>query len=964
MTLPEKQKIQELISLNPDARQYFFANADETWLDWLWANGFLDDIKKKADDPTRLSYRMPELDYLARIADRSPDKVANIILTVPISTETFNPEVIDRFVWILGNLPANQIARVIPKVRDERWVSLMIKFSRSGYEFDRILKKLVEAQDDESILALTQAILLVRPREEVLKEGSGYTSENPFYLDDIGQTDLFKAFVNIKEQYLEKALRLATDMMSQIVEVAGRETESEVFTVGDAFYLLDVDFFGLDVAQERHYSYRDDIRDLVATIRTLVQKTIGNPSITDIEATRIFDTYIATLPNSRSMWRLRLYALSLRPETFKEELRRAFFRLFEVDHYHEIDSGTEYKKALKKAFGSLSQEDQRMYVAKVFEYFKQKSEAHTDQNWHKHHGWEILSSVCAYLTYEEKANCKRYFDRECDGKYEPESEIGRMRSGFVDNQSPVNLSEYTVEQITQNLKTEWTADALQEKYKQDDFLSPRGVEGLGNELKDDLKKRTNEYTKNAIGFFDRASIHPHYTYSFLRSIEEMLREQNLPPESDWEGIFSLLDVIARSGIEVPFEKKKGDNWLTNWIGVHDAMADVLLQATASRKKDLPFDFNHYRDRIASILKYLFSVADPLPEDEKPDRGDLFHIAINSVRGRAFQVLVQFIFLDGKDFAKETKSKIKNDIKELYEEILSDKALSIRFVIGHYLGAFYFRDEEWVRNLLPTIFPVQKSKDHFLAAWEGYLANTLYKELYEELESLYCHAIDIPESEYTKRKYIKELDETLATHLALAFIHFTGFDDPLFKKFWDTPNIKRHEEFVSFLGRHYITRDQAGDEWFKEHEVNKQKLMDFWDWLLTRAGTPPEVFEGFGFWVNPHKEVLDLQWLASRMANTMEKAKGKIDWDYGLMEQLPKLAVVAPKETFKIIKTYLLDGDNINSHRSGWIHVDRELKEALSILYGNDSTKSEVYELVNKLITVGGQRFWILKEILI
>ena len=33
--------VSELISVNDDAKRWFFAVADNQWLSWLWENGFL-----------------------------------------------------------------------------------------------------------------------------------------------------------------------------------------------------------------------------------------------------------------------------------------------------------------------------------------------------------------------------------------------------------------------------------------------------------------------------------------------------------------------------------------------------------------------------------------------------------------------------------------------------------------------------------------------------------------------------------------------------------------------------------------------------------------------------------------------------------------------------------------------------------------------------------------------------------
>jgi len=89
--------VRELLELNFDSRQYFFTKADERWLEWLWKNSFLDVIKEKSEDPTRYGYRTPELNYLVKVAEKKAAKVVDIMLTVAVSVETFNPEVVDRF---------------------------------------------------------------------------------------------------------------------------------------------------------------------------------------------------------------------------------------------------------------------------------------------------------------------------------------------------------------------------------------------------------------------------------------------------------------------------------------------------------------------------------------------------------------------------------------------------------------------------------------------------------------------------------------------------------------------------------------------------------------------------------------------------------------------------------------------------------------------------------------------------
>ena len=136
-----------------------------------------------------------------------------------------------------------------------------------------------------------------------------------------------------------------------------------------------------------------------------------------------------------------------------------------------------------------------------------------------------------------------------------------------------------------------------------------------------------------------------------------------------------------------------------------------------------------------------------------------------------------------------------------------------FLYGYYLPFFYYRAVDQVKELLNQIFTEDPTKTHlYLAAWEGYLARSLYKEVFDELRDQYKRAIQTDSNIYPKRNYRVELDEGLATHLALAYVHFEEFtlESELFKEFWNMPNKKRHKEFAAFVGRYVISRNQPKD----------------------------------------------------------------------------------------------------------------------------------------------------------
>lgn len=950
--------------LNDDSKRFFFFKADEFWLNWLWKEGFLDGIKNEAGDPTRYAYPMPELEYLTRMAEKESAGVVQIIDSVKISETNFNPEVIDRFLWIINALPVKQIKILTAKIRKEKWVYLMRNFRKSGYEFEEIVKKLVEKKESNALLELAQAILAIKSKEEIAEKSTGFGTDDPFYIHDIHASGIFEALADIKEPYIEKALQITTGIMGDIVKLAGSD-EAKVFDYEDSFALYDVDFFTLEIENKRSTSYREDVRNLAATIKKLIERTIGKKCGDGQEVKRLFN-YVNELPSCRSMWRLRLFTLAQCPEVFKEELKDAFFKVFDVgERYFEIEGGAEYHQTLIRGFGVFDPKtEQRDYVKKVFEYFGAELKDEDKEKWRKRDGAKILYFIREHLTAEEKKQAKVDFGISPDEvNCVPEPSIGKIRGGSVHHISPVNLDDFTIDQIITNLKSEWTPEKLNEQFKGDDFLSYRGVEGLGDALKEDIKKRTNEYLKNINGFFDRSTIHPHYLYSLLRGIEEMLRNKQSFSLEQVGQIFGLFEIVKSSGEKTLFKRKDDKSWLADWIEVHKIITDILLYILEDKETKEQV-YKVYREQVKNLISYLFTIKDsPSKDDEKPEYGEPYHIAINSVRGRAFEAFVVFVENDGETLAEDTK--------KLYKEALADDSLAVRFIIGRYLASFYFRDKEFITGLFPEIFPKDdaKKKDIYLATWEGYLSNTLYDKLYVEFKDYYSHAITLDPKDYTKRKYSKGLDESLAIHIALAFAHLgLEMDDELFTLFWGTQNTTRHYEFISFIGRSILTRDQAGEEWLKENKVSKEKLIKLWDWILANKDiTKPKVFSGFGFWINPNKEILNDNVVVEKIAKTLKKSDGDIDWDYGLLNRLPIFAEKNREKTLEIISSYLLDSkNNLNQNRRvPMFSIDNEIKRALKIIYmnGDDGVKQKVTDLINTLIEKGSSMFWGLKDVI-
>ncbi len=1036
----DKEQLRNLIHVNPDARQYFYAKADERWLDWLWQNGFLDVIKEKSEDPTRYRDPQPELNYLVRMSKKAQTKVVDIMLQVPISSETFNPVVVDRFLAICSTLPADQLARVVEKVREKRWIPLMGVFNHSSFEYGMMLRTLAIAKDYKSLLILTEAVLTVRTQEEIERVPRRH-HDTPFHFDDLSFEKVFKHLAQVDTEYREQAFNLATKVMADIIaskwnkksdlgqlwqsveEVFGDEGESEkIFKVDDSSILLNVDFFDLKSGREDHLSPEDDVRELAAVIKGLAETLIGgrcdnSQAIRKVyeEAIGDFDNPDAKLPDSQAMWRLRLFVLSLCPEVFKDKFQKALFRLFEVEQYHEIISGTEYKKALQKGFPALSKEDRRRYVNQALNYFtRQDSEKESEEeNWHIPSGSRVLSMIASQLTEEEKGRAETT-GFILDPNHQPEPTIGTPQVGTVSPRGPITGEEFrrlAIAEIAKKLRNEWKPNELNKQNTIDDFLNPLNADGVGQLLSDDMPNRLQEYVWNAKKFFERGVLNEHYTYSFLRGIQKTINADKAHASNvNWDGVIDLCMAIKMSDEQTPFEEKRRergwhDTFRAGWGAVHFAMTEVLQALLTEKNGLVPIDFSAYRDRIFSIAGYLLSHPDPSPEDEQIDTAkskikspeqrafdegfygtesipandtgykvsDPLHMAVNSVRGQAFKTFAFCVDQDGKKFKREDAVKIADDVKKLYRKALDKETTrALMFMFGQYLPIFYFRDKNWIRGLLPQIFSQEPAKKPlYTAAWEGYLANNLYEEMFfaPEIQKLYERGLALTDADFPpQQKHFKKPEEGIAEHLALALMHYKrfGLDHPLFEAFWKGNNCERHANFVDFLGHSYISGNNANAcELLKREPESKKRLKEFWDLLLQKHENPKS-FIHFDFWINLENEIFEPAWLAERVRKTLEKTNGALDSDFKLTQSIVRFANANPKDTLEIARWYLLEGGILKGkHRALLLYTDDwiQWEKAFNILHDNQGTKSDTSALISKLIEKGGPPFWNLKKIL-
>jgi hypothetical protein len=965
--LDDVARLRDALAVNFDARRYFFTTAPHHLFDLLRDNKFFDPIREVPNDSSKLSYRTPELDYLVTAATKQPEKVVDFMLTVPPVADRFNPEVIDRFLWICQDLPADQLARVLPKLRDEAWPQLAARFNFSEFAYQRMFQKLAAAGNYASILVLAESVLAVRPCDGTAKD-NGHLLFNAFCLKDLEYTSVFESVAGVDEANSEPALALATGVLGAIVRL-GKVSKHPPFELNEPFSLLNKDFFEITIGEREQPSRRDDIEDLAALAVLLLRKTIGRICPDRVETRRIYERYLLPLPDSRSMWCLRLVAMTLCPQAFVSEFREELFRIFDCEHPYAFTAGAEYHRALKSAFTVLAVGDRADYFSKVLARFGIDGVEVRDRNL----GWRLLSSAYSGLTEDQRSRASAVFGKALDPSFAAGPAIQRAQGGWVSPKAPVDLETFStisIPEIVEKLKGDWSPGRLREQDTSQEFLNPLNAEGMGRLLKTDFPQRAQAYLDCADLFFERDALHPHYTYSFLTGIVEAIRAEK-GHAANWGGLIRLMNAIATSGQAQSFDRtingrESGHSWLAGWDSVYKAIADLLEDLLKGHDDQPITDIEQYRDEILAVISELLLHPDPEPEEEAKSSSDPFTNAINSIRGDGFQALIWFMHREAPMLPGDKSfSRVSADAKALYERAFAaEHTMSVMFLFGYHLVPVYLYDRDWAATVFSRLFPADRAKnDLYLAAWEGYLTREPYGELLFCLEPYYRRALELDPALYSKRRYHTELDKGIATHLALAFVYAPEFqpDSDLFKLFWQIPNAKRHEEFVSFIGRHCILR--ADEElWAARSTVGIDRLQTFWDWALEHI-KEKGTLASFGYWMKAEGPLFEHQWLASRIRQTLERTNGLAEWQHGVMESLRALAAASPEDVLQSMRCLLYGGRATDPSGRGWIYVNDNLVATFKTLYENSTTKELTRRLINDLLPVGNGQYWRLKEAL-
>ena len=951
------EEFRELISTNRLSLLFFYANkADETWLVWLWDNGFLNTIIEAAQYEEDKFSVEAELDYLWRMVEIVPKEVATILQKIikEIPGKVHNTNIIRHLLDITSVLSAPSLELVLDDIYAKKWISYINKkryaFMMPNYK--QMLETLAKAKRYKCLLTLAANLMVVVDKKEVKQQTEVFTSNSPpFYYHRLSEDGIWKYLADIKgEKLIEQTLDLVTNTMAKIIMIRDESSKKGTFKDYSSYEFETLDFFAIKLDNIETWRSEQEQVKLVVLIKLLFESLINKrPEKVDFYYTKYVGDYNSKnprLPDTRAMWRLRLWILSVFPKLFSDKLQKYFSRLFMVYHYYDIIGGAEYENALKKCFPHLSKEYQREYFNQMVGYFTSLAKDKPDEA--KHHlfsGSRLLSMINEELSPDEIK-----YAEKCGISIKPDSEpvpviqIGPVRQ--IEQKAPITeekFAELSITEIVDKLRNEWNLNNLAKNHPYSFDASPLINEGgMSDLLMQDIAKRLQDYINKSERFFDPQNMDIFYTHSYFWGISKAIQEkQNTKSddllEIDWGNILRLCITIIEGGEKgiIKEENKRqlvrGVTFITEWKSIYSEIASILkiiLSMKSGEGKRI--DILKYRGEILNILNYLLSHPDPHPEFEQTDP---FSIALNSVRGSGFIAFIYFMDLDIRNSMKKGRIKVYDDSKKLYENVLiHEKSRAVMFLFGHFFNYIYWWDKEWAKQLFPKVFSEKVSNNIlYMAAWEGFLSRGLVSNIFfdPEIQKLYQRGLNLSAIDYPTQEYYEDPQLAIAEHLALVFVHAPQEFDikhKLFEELWAGDKVKEQSHFVNFIGRVFINNSNNILGYYqdtynsirKDHRAKKQ-LMNLWEWVIQHCNNP-KVLAEFGYWIPLDDELFDKNIIAKQIMRTIEKTDGTLSGNI-IDKVIVELAEAVPGDTLKIIEFALL-GKGIDNDPIG----NRVIKE--------------------------------------
>lgn len=944
-------KLRNNVSNNLVAHSYFFERLmSPDWLDLLQKNGFFSHPPAAEVDKEKgtIGYAAwPQSRYLIRMASKAPEKVLNIMLAVP-STDNFR--VYEDFASAAALMPPELAAKWSEREAlrinkpEGLWGLLPEKLGA-------LMNHLLRGDQIPAALNLARSLLDILPdirpeRQEQKKDEYSLPPEPRARFSAWEYKRILERMIPL----LSPAARIQTfDLFSDLLEKA--ITLSRHPSEGEQG--------GEDYSYIWHPHIEDRPRGdhlkniLVPAVHDLALVIAGDdpnqvPQLVKKLEARPYEVF----------HRVALDLLRRHPDGTLIAERLTNRRLFDA-------RGTrhEYELLAQERFGKLSVEDQR----KIFAWIAAgPDDDETYKRWHKQ--WSGQEATDVDVVRHRKrwqrdhlAPLQKSLSIDWKKKYEQLiGEVGKPEGDVTENPrvevsrgplTPLNAADFesmSVDEIVEYLGS-WKPTPGP--------MSP-SRHGLGRELAEIVHKAPIRFAPEVAKF---QRLDPTYVRSLLEGIRQGINAvEGLP----WAGVLDLCNWVVQQPIVIKGRQvvdRFNDD--PDWGYTRKTIAGLLGAGLDEGPSTIPFEL---RGEVWRILEILTNDPDPTPDDE--DTGDEpfdpSHLAINSTRGEAMQVVVRYALWVRHYLQKlpDGAEKIARGFEEMPEvrrvleahlNLAQDPSLAIRSVYGRWLPSLTYLDAEWTKNHIKAIFPSEAAQRRFRdAAWDTYIVFCPpYGPVLDVLHEEYRAAIERVGMPATTRLANNSATATeLAGHLMVFYWHGNlPLEDAtgLLARFFEKATDALRGEALEFLGRNVDRPDEALPE---EYSLRLKKLWETRLATIIASGTPTEhaaELASFGWWFASGK--LDDAWAVPQLLIALSLVR-KTGADYQVVERLVTIAESMPLEAVQCL-ALMIEGDEEGWELRTWRDDSRKIL-AVALASSSPAAKQAAIALVNRLAARG------------
>jgi hypothetical protein len=474
---------------------------------------------------------------------------------------------------------------------------------------------------------------------------------------------------------------------------------------------------------------------------------------------------------------------------------------------------------------------------------------------------------------------------------------------------------------------------------------------------------------------------PTYVHAVLRGLRDAVRkarkeDEQQPsregvPSFPWRSVLALCHWILdqpRLPSEGHYARSRDVGWGPSLQSAAELVRDGLL-----RKGEVPFEL---RDEVWAVLGRLAEDPELTLEYEeveaklsRPHTSPHF-FSINTVRGVAMHAVVAYVLWVrrnlGEDGAEEREPwRGLLDAPEACEALERrldpgvEPTRAVRAVYGYWLPWLVYLDRAWVEERLPQIFPIEEGRAHLRdAAWEAYVAHqSPYDEVFEVLRGEYAWAVErlVPDRPGGQHP---DPDKALAEHLMI--LYWTGtlaLDEThgLLRRFYENASDELRAHAAGFIGQLLRNRENPLPE------EQRSRLEDLWSWRLDRAAADADrphsrELGAFGRWFASGK--LD-DWRALQRFNKGISLGADFGRAHAVVERLaevtPAYPALAAECSQKIVRILLSAG---SQGRWALLGVNEHLRDVFvaAMSSGDEAAVRTARGVANVLVANGFDEF--------